>query len=346
MMSRRTLGILAGVLLVLGALSLVTSRQRYGATEGGGFESLLGKGVDAAAVQSITAWVGALPDSTVELSRAGDGWVVASRWDWKAKKDLVDKLIEDLAGLTGELRSSTGDVLADYEIDAEKGMHLVGKGAGGSELFHLVVGKAATRGGTFVRRDGSDDVYLTSASLRSSFGLWGEETKAPDTKRWIELRVTQANRQDVDRIVLHDGASVLTLEKEFAQAPAAPAPADTASAAGPAPPDRANWTWKADAAGAIDKAKADGILGTACNLYATDVVEPADPALYGLAAPARWFELFLADGTTLAVRFGDALDEENKIYVQLGEDGLPAKTYKSTADRIFLKRSELKPQTS
>lgn len=344
MMSRRTLGILAGVLLVLGALSLVTSRQRYGAAEGGGFETLLAKDLDAASVHSIKAWVGALPDSTVELTREGDGWVVASRWGWKAKTDLVDRLLEDLTGLTGELRSSSGEVLADYDIDGDEGLHLVGTGGAGSELFHLVVGKAATRGGTFVRREGSDDVYLVSAALRSSFGLWGEETKAPDAKRWIELRVTQTDRQDVDRVVLHDGGATLTLEKEFAQAAAMPA--DTSGVAGPAGPDRANWTWKADAAGAIDKAKADGILGTACNLYATDVVEPADPALFGLAAPSRWFELHLQDGTSLAVRFGDALDEENKIYVQLGEDGLPAKTYKSTADRIFLKRGELKPSTS
>ncbi len=345
MMSRRTLGILAGVLLVLGALSLVTSRQRYGAAEGGGFESLLAKDLDASSVHSIKAWVGALPDSTVELAREGDGWVVPSRWGWKAKTDLVDRLLEDLTGLTGELRSSTGEVLADYDIDDGEGLHLVGTGAAGSELFHLVVGKSATRGGTFVRREGSDDVYLVSASLRSSFGLWGDETKAPDAKRWIELRVTQADRQDVDRIVLHDGGTTITLAKEFATA--TPAAADTSGAAGPAGPDRTNWTWTADDGGAVDKAKADGVLGTACNLYATDVVEPADPAVFGLAEPSRRFELHLQDGTVLSVRFGDVLDEENKVYVQPGgDDGLPAKTYKSTADRIFLKRSELKPSTS
>lgn len=343
MISRKTLGILAGLLVVLGALSLLTSRQRYGTAAGGGFEDLMGKATDPASVQSVKAWIGAIPDTTVELSRSGDGWVVASRWNWKAKTDLVDKLLADLADLRGELRSSTADVLPDYEIDDANGMHLVGTGSGGSELFHLIVGKASSRGGTFVRRNGSDDVYLTSSGLRSSFGLWGDEKKAPDAKRWIELRVTQADRASVDRVVLHDGASVITLEKEFPLAAAAPA--DSAQAAGPARPDRANWTWKADGTGAIDKAKADGILGTACNLYATDVVPPGDAAAYGLAEPSRWFELSLEDGSTVVVRFGAALDDENKVYIQRA-DGLPAKTYKSTADRIFLKRSELKPQAS
>ena len=339
MMSRKTLGMLAGVLVVLGALSYLTSRQRYGAAEGGGFESLLGSNVDAGAVQSIKAWVGAIPDTTVELTRSGDGWVVASRWNWKAKSDLVDKLVEDLKGLSGELRSSSEDVLEDYQIDDGNGMHLVGAGSGGTEMFHLIVGKSATRGGTFVRRNGSDDVYLCTPALRSSFGLWGDERKPPDAKRWIELRVNQTDRTNVDRIVLHDGAAVLTLEKEF---PAASAP----DSSGVTKPDRANWTWKADAAGAIDKAKADGILGTACNLYATDVVDPAGAADYGLADATRWMELTLSDGTAVKVRFGRVTDEDKKVYLQVGDDGLPAKTYESTVNRLFLKRSELKPQTS
>jgi hypothetical protein len=339
MMTRKTLGILAVALVVLGGLSYFTSRQRYGAAQGGGFESLLPSGVDAGAVQSIKAWVGAIPDTTVELTRSGDGWVVASRWNWKAKSDLVDRLVEDLKGLSGELRSSSADVLPDYQIDDDNGLHLVGTGAGGTEMFHLIVGKSATRGGTFVRKNGSNDVYLSTAALRSSFGLWGDEQKPPDPKRWIELRVNQTDRTNVDRIVLHDGSSVLTLDKEF---PTAGAP----DSSGVTKPDRANWTWKPDAAGPIDKAKADGILGTACNLYATDVVDPAGAADYGLADPTRWMELFLSDGSTVKVRFGTVLPDEKKIYLAVGDDGLPAKTYESTVNRIFLKRSELKPQTS
>ena len=101
----------------------------------------------------------------------------------------METLLDDLSGLKGEKRSSSAEVLADYQIDEENGVHVVGAGTGGSELFHLVVGKTATRGGSFVRRHDSNDVFLAGASLRSSFGVWGDEPKPPEPKRWLELRV-------------------------------------------------------------------------------------------------------------------------------------------------------------
>lgn len=341
MMTRKMLGVLGGVLVVLALTSWATQRQRYGATKGSGFENLLDKPIDAASVQTIRAWVGSMPDSTVELARSGDGWVVASRWGWKAKKETVDRLIEDLGKLRGELRSSSADVLGDYQIDDEKGMHLVGLGTGGTEVFHVIVGETALRGGSFVRRVGSNDVFLCEASLRSSFGLWGEEVKPPDAKRWIELRVNQTERLDVDKIVLLDGKSEIVLEKVFQ-----PGPPDTSqgAAAGPAL-DRANWTWKPDKSGEIDKGKADGILGTLCNLYATDIVDPKDAAQFGLADAKRVAEIVLRDGTKVAMRFGNVDAADKKVYAQVGE-GLPAKIYESTVDRVFPKRSELKPKTT
>ena len=342
MMTRKMLGVLGSVLLVLAATSWVTSRQRYSATKGTGLQDLLDKPIDTASVQTIKAWVGSMPDSTVELARSGDGWIVASRYGWKAKKETVDKLLEDLGKLRGELRSSTADVLGDYQIDDEKGMHLVGLGTGGSEIFHVIVGETALRGGCFVRRMSSNDVFLCDASLRSSFGLWGEEVKAPDAKRWIELRVNQTERQDVDKMVLRDGKSEIVLEKVFQ-----PGPPDTSkdAAAGPTL-DRANWTWKPDKTGPIDKGKADGILGTLCNLYATDVVDPKDAAQSGLADAKRVAEMVLKDGAKVTVRFGAVDAVEKKVYLQVGETGLPAKIYESTVDRVFPKRSELKPKTT
>ena len=123
-------------------------------------------------------------DTLVELKRSGDGWVVASLYDWPTKADRVNDLLDDVTGLSGELRSSRSDVLADFQIDDEGGFHLVGEAGGGSELFHLVVGKNSPRGGSFVRAHGSDDVYLTSAAFRSSFGLWGDDPTPPEGKRW------------------------------------------------------------------------------------------------------------------------------------------------------------------
>jgi len=351
MISRKTLGILAVILIVLGLLATLTGKSRYSTDSSGGFVTIL-EGIDPSSVQSIRAWLGSAPDSAVDLARSGDGWVVASRWDWKAKDDLVKRLLDDLSGLKGEKRASTGELLADFQADDENGLHLVGSGTGGTELFHLVVGKSAPRGGTFVRREGSDDIYITQAALRSSFGVWGDEPKPPDAKRWIELRVYQGDRMDVDRVDVRDGSRDLVLEKEFAMvepAPPAPAEGDSAAAAEPAPsaepvPDRSDWTWKPDQAGEFDKNKVDGILGTLCSLYAFDVADPDSVESYGLVDPSRSVEIDLQDGSKVDVYFGKATEDGKKVYFRVGKDGKPALIYSSTVDRIFAKREDLKPQ--
>jgi hypothetical protein len=391
MMSRKTLGGLLGVLVAVGLLSLLTGRARYSTAEGGGFVDILPE-FDPAQAQTVKAWLGAFPDQPVELARRGEGWAVTSRWDWTAKEDLVKRLLDDLDGLRGEKRADSQEVLADFQADDSLGLHVVASGTGGSELFHLVVGKSSVRGGGFLRRAGSDEVFLTQAPLRSSFGVYGEEPKAPDAKRWIELRVHQADKQDVDRLVIH-GDEEIVLEKEFQLVEAAPEPAasdtaaadgaaapepaasdtaagdvaaagippaggDTASAVAPQPagadaaaagppemvPDRTEWTWKADSRGEFDKGKADNILTQLCSLYAFDVADPESLAAYGLEPPSRSIEVFFESGDTLTVHFGNDSEDGKRMYFRIAPDGKPAEIYKSTADRFFPKREDLKPK--
>jgi hypothetical protein len=332
MISLRNLGILVVLLVVVGLLAWWTGERRNPTVEGGGFVDVL-PGVDAGQISELTAWLGeGSEEDPVELQRSSDGWIVASRWGWKAKQEQVQRLLDDLGDLRGEKRSSSAEVLADYEIDDDAGLHVVAKGDGGSELFHLVIGKTALRGGCFVRRAGSDDVFLASASLRSTFGVWGDEPKPPPSKHWIDLRIWRAERNDVDRVVLRDGDRETVLEKEFAE------PAEEGGEI-----DRTQWTWKPDGAGEFDKGRTDGVVSTLCNLYASDVVEPGDLERYGLGDGARTAEMTFADGTVTVLRFGDATEDEKSVYVAVGEEGDPAQIAKSTADRVFLDRSELKP---
>lgn len=356
MISRRTHTILAGALIVLVGLSFVTSKKRYSTVKGGGFSTLLDAKVDSTQIQTIKAWIGEKPDSAVVLERAGEGWQVSSSWGWNAKGDLVKQLLTDLSGMRGELRSSDPKVLSDYQIDDEKGLHVVAASSGGAELFHLIAGKAATQGGSFVRRQGSNEVYLTRSSLRSSFGVWGDTPRVPEAKRWINLEIHKAEREDVDKIVLTSGGQTLVFEKEFAMtvAPPVPAPVDTAAgaadsaAAPPATPpvptiDRANWTWKKDAKGEFDKNKVDSILGTLCSLYASEVADPSTVDQYGFGADAKVAELVMKDGTTARIEFGKDTPDGKKVYFRSGE-GLPAEIYKTTVDRVFQARKELSPQ--
>ena len=346
MMKSKTLGVLVAVLIVLGVLSYVTKQSRYSPVEGGGFTEILPEGLDPGGVQTLKGWLGSAPDDPVILERSGDGWVVASQWGWTAKEASVTRMLEDLAGLKGEKRSSSEDVLEDFLIDEDNGLHIVGLGAGGTELFHLVVGKVAAGRGAFVRTEGSNDVYLTSANLRSSYGLWGDSPAPPEGKHWVEMRVLQADRNEVDRITIREGSRELVLEKAFEE-PEVPEPAEGEEAAA-APPgaDRATYAWAASDGQPVDKNKADGILGTLCSLYANEIVDPEGSADYGLDDSARTATLTFADGETKTVYFGATDEEDKNVYLRVGESGNPARIYKSSVDRIFQDRDDLKPAES
>ncbi len=253
--------------------------------------------------------------------------------------------MDDIAALKGELRSSNADVLADYQIDEAQGLHISAASSGGQELFHLVSGKGSPAGGSFVRREGSNDVYVTRAGLRSSFGVWGDTPRVPDPKRWIDLEVNKTERNDVDKVVLTSKNETIVLEKEMAMAP--PAPPDTSAAAdsvaAPAPGlDRTNWSWKKDAKGEIDKNKADAVLGTLCSLYAAEIADPAMEAEYGFGPEAKVAELVLASGDTKRIEFGKETPDGKRVYFRIA-GGKPAEIHKSSVDRIFQPRKELSP---
>jgi len=333
----RTIVLLAVVLVVFGVIAKLTSRSRLATVEGGGFVELL-PDFDRAEVASIRAWTAAAPDSAVELARQGDQWVVATSWNWPAREQSVNTLLDDLSGLSGELRSSSPDVFADYDIADSNSFHLSASKAGGAEIFHIVVGKNARSGG-FVRKSGSDDVYLAGKNLRSSFGIWGDEPKPPQAQRWLDLQVVALDRNDVDKIVIKNGKSTITLEKEFAEA--TPAEGDTTAA--PAGPDRTQWTWKSDSKGSFHKVKTDGILSQVSTLYAAGVADPADSSEFGFDGPsARVIEITVHDGGVTRLFFGNAAEEEGKVYFRK-EGGPAALVQKPPVDRIFVDRKTLMP---
>lgn len=337
-------GLLIGLAVALVALVLVnqiTSRRSQSTVEGGGFVELVPEGFDEAAVQEVVAYMGASPDSSVELERRGEGWVVPTAWSWPARETLVDRLFTDLTELNAEVRSSDPSVLADYEIGDDQGLHVVAKGSGGSELFHLIAGKNAERGGSFIRRAGSDTVAYTKKTLRSHFGIWADAT-APQAKRWLDLQVHRVDRADVDKIRLEGDGEDLVLEKAFAMPE--PAESDTAAAPPAVEIDRSTWTWKPDETGAIDKAKADGVLGLVASLNAADVADPDSLASYGLVPPERVAEVTMADGATTRIGFGHVLPSDStRVYVRIDEKS-PAVIQKNTVDRIFVSRESLTPK--
>ena len=108
--------------------------------------------------------------------------------------------------------------------------------------------------------------------------------------------------------------------------------------------NRTKWTWRPDASGDFDQGKVDGILNTLCSLYAFDVADPDSAEAQGLADPQRVIQIFFETGDPVTVLFGNDTENEKQTYFQVGRDGKSAIIYKSTVDRVFVSREDLKPQ--
>jgi len=310
MIRPKNLAILAVVVVVLLGISVMQQARHRSATSRSTTEVLVPGELTADGLSRIEAGRGDQPQ-LVDLESAPDGWIVATGWNAAADRSRVDGLLRGLSGLRGEFRSDDAAVLADYGLDdaAAVSLHLVDKD--GQDVVRLLVGrKPEGYPGNFVRKAGSNAVYLSETGILGLLGVY-DETKAPQPRYFYDLQAVKENRLDIDAMVVDDDGATLDLVKEFAVV--APAEGDTLSSA---EPDRSTWEWKlaGDDRIALAKTKVDAVLNSLVNIRAVDLADPAaDPAAYGLAEPKRTARLVRADGSELRLEFGGQRPETEGV---------------------------------
>lgn len=299
MVTRRNLVILAALLVVLAGISVAQKLGHRRATSREASAVLVEGTNTADAVGRIELGRGAEPRAVV-LAAAPDGWRVETSWNARASRERVDALLSALSGLSGEYRSGSRDVLADYGLDDAGAVTIRAFGRDGQPLFGLDVGRRPEGGaGNFVRRPGDDDVYLSPAGVLAQLGIYGEPA-LPAGRHFLDLQAVREEREAVDAIRLRDAGGTREYRKVFA----APAGADSAQTAAV----RKTWEWQA-APGtrgpAPAKSKLDAMLASLVSVRASDLGDPAAPATgYGLDAPAREAALVMADGREVVLEFG------------------------------------------
>ncbi len=137
---------------------------------------------------------------TVVLRKNDEGYVVASRNNYPAKTEAVNRFINDTLNVGLEKKVGSGESL-------EKELETVAGGSGareftlkndaGKTMVHFVVGKAGSDGrGSYIKRldDEDDAVYLTSRSVSLSSN---EDT-------FLDKEIVDAPSADVVKIVGKD----------------------------------------------------------------------------------------------------------------------------------------------
>lgn len=300
MVSRRNLAILAIIVVVLAGISVAQKLGHRRATSRPATAVLVEGELSADSVGRIVIGRGPRAEAVV-LAAQPDGWAVETAWGARASRERIDALLAALGDLSGEFRSGSREVLADYGLDEASAIRIRGFGRDGQPLFALDVGSRPQGSpGSFVRRPGSDDVYLAAGGVLAQLGIYGE-LQDPAPRHFLDLQAVQEDRVAVDAIRLRDGAGAREYRKVFT---APVAGADSAATAA----TRATWEW-APAAGtrgpAPAKSKLNAVLSSLASVRATDLGDPsAPPAAYGLDAPAREATLVMADGREVTLEFG------------------------------------------
>ncbi|HPF69953.1 MAG TPA: DUF4340 domain-containing protein [Candidatus Krumholzibacteria bacterium] len=339
----KNLVILAAVVAVLAIVSVLQKTSHHRTTSRPSTAVLLEGTWSGDNVARIALGLGEEPDIVV-LEKGPDGWIVPSCWNARASRTKIDGLLKVLSGLQGEFRSDREDVLADYGLGPADAVTIRVRDAQGAEVASLDVGTApAGARGQFVRRPGSNAVYVSGTGVLAPLGLYGGPAR-PSARTFLDLQAVQDERNDVDRIELVDEHGARTLAKVFAAAPAA---GDSAGAGGV---DRLTWEWtlSGDTSGPAAKTKADGVLGAAVSIRAVDVDDPAgDPALYGLDAPARVATVVFADGHTRRLAFGNERpadgDKPAGVWLRVDDDPTVWVATAYAANNLFKAGADLLP---
>jgi hypothetical protein len=192
---RRVVGLLAGLLLVYGAVRVVGMRGEPLPEAG---EELAAR-LDAVVPDQITGIRIVSTTDSVELRRADGRWMVNEFFaDTVAVQRLLNTLDE------GEVQVLVASNPGNHErlgVDGADALHLITRVATGDGL-DLVVGSGGPGGvGTYVRLPSADEVFLVGGSLRSAAGR--------TVPQWRDRTIVRADTAAIARMVIQrDGETV------------------------------------------------------------------------------------------------------------------------------------------
>ena len=287
------------VLALLGGLVVWknSGKEEISIVDQAKFESLNPPDLNVDTISKLELYAGATPEEKVVLVKTGEAWRVTSHFNAPAKTETVDDFIKKLLELRGEFRTEAADDagLAEYELQDAQAFHVAAyTSAEGDAAMNLLAGKAADYRTVFLRKTDDMRIFVEGVNLRSEAGIYGEDAaKAPEASKWLDKDIVKIEQSEISKLSLVTPDKILTVEKqEVPNEEAAPVEP-------PAAPAATKIVWAVTEGGmegaTLDQATVSGLLSKLKTLTATDIVDPAALADYGLDAPAFKFAVTLAD---------------------------------------------------
>jgi hypothetical protein len=138
---------------------------------------------------------------SVNLIEKEGSWILASKWNLRAKGYKVEELLKGLNNLSGEIRSTSKALLDDYAISEDKA-YTITLSTESSQLQKFLIGnKRPSSDSSFLRKDDSYNVYLVNENIFSLLGVRGDgEGASLDQDFWVELSLLQVEIDKVESL--------------------------------------------------------------------------------------------------------------------------------------------------
>jgi len=352
------------ILLVLGGLVMFkqSKTEKPSIVKQANLESLVPESIKKDAVTRVELYAGSANTERVVLTKEGDAWAVTSNFNAPVTKDTIDKYLDMLLALKGERRDTAMEdsKLASYELKDDQAFHVELFTGAETAAFHLLVGKAPDSRSVFLRTADAKDIYVEGKDPRKEAGVTtagagagatpGAEVK-PTATHWFDKDIIKIEQDRIKKVALTMPDKSLVLERVEvpAEAPATP-PADPAAPAAttPAPeaaPTEPTTTWQLASGGPGIPLKVpgvDSILQKIATFVATDIVDPAKKADWGLETPAFKAEITLEGDETIVLEAGRP-DPAGDAYVRLAskDKDIVYQVNKMNFERLFAKGNQL-----
>jgi len=129
----------------------------------------LSKEIDRAVIGKISVYRPDNIDSGLVLIKQDDIWKVESKYNVVAKNTEIEKLLDNIADLNGDLRGENEELAADFGLtDSTAAIIEIGDRTGNTILTFQLGKRSADYRGSFIREKGSHLMYLTKSDLISS----------------------------------------------------------------------------------------------------------------------------------------------------------------------------------
>jgi len=306
-MKKKTLYTLLGALLVLVIIYLIQLRTHTTVSVKESTVQIL-PDFSPDAVAKIEAYQDTSTAKRLILDKSHNRWVVRNNFNAKAQEKQVEKLLETLKGMRGQLRSTKEELLSDFEIGEEETFHLVLYDKEGAELSHLLVGKKGPDWkSSFVRRSGETKVYLANENLLTQFGVYGEGERELDINRWTDLKIFDFEDRELARMAVNTPNKKRVFEKRE-ETPGISE--DTTEVQTPMLPSvEHEWVQTHPASESTEEREITNLVRALANLRASEVADPRQMESYGLSKPSYTVELTLQDGRSLVFSVGQLSDQ-------------------------------------